>query len=192
MDGDEVVTALSTSFGLPSPDNREQFVPLDTPSGDNIYGDALDGLGAVSEFPFYRVACWEALCVEMDSTDGENWVFATWHYGPSGLTGWEALTSDASPLLMTSSGITIGTTFGELRAKHPDVTVYWGEGGSIGFTLPGWEPLFNGAVIGTGMLDYNVNLIRGFAYDEVVPDQIPDDVVVQALFVGDGVDYGCC
>lgn len=67
-----------------------------------------------------------------------------------------------------------------------------GRGWDSGLHLPGWEPSFSSAVVGTGILDFNVYSINGLDYDELVPDDIPDDVIVTALFVGDGLDYGCC
>ena len=49
-----------------------------------------------------------------------------------------------------------------------------------------------GAVAGTGMLDISVSQIPGFAYDELNPEDVPDDVRIQSLFVGNGMDNGCC
>lgn len=80
MDGDEAVDTVSASLGSPSYDEREQFMPLDSPVGDNTYGDAADGLGALSEYSYFRMTCWETLCLELHSADGSTWIFAAWSY----------------------------------------------------------------------------------------------------------------
>lgn len=193
MDGDEAVDTVSGSLGSPSYDDWEQFVPLDSPVGDNTYGDAPDGLGAVSEYPYFRMACWDTLCLEMDSADGSAWTFAAWSYA-SEIDREKYSATVATPVgrFSTPSGITLGTTWGDVRASHPEVSVDWGEGGAVGFVLPGWEPSFNGAVVSTGLLDFNAYFIEGLADDELLADDIPDEVVVTSLFAGDGLDFGCC
>lgn len=183
-DGHEVVSALAATFGPPVRDFVEELRLLTSPIGGNIYGDASDGLGILSEYPFYRDVCWDAgLCIEMDSEDGDRWIFVTWRYsGPQ----------DGAVPLFTAEGIGVGSTFGEMRAAYPEVSVDWGEGESTGFTLPGWDPAFNGALVGNGTFDFNFNPITASGREELLPDDIPDSVTVRTLYVGDGVDYGCC
>jgi hypothetical protein len=183
-DGDEVASAISAFFGHPSRDDVEEFLLLTSPQGDNIWGDAPDGLGLISDYPFYRSVCWDAgLCIEMDSEDGKQWIFVTWEYG---------IPADSSDPLLTAEGIGVGSTFSEIRAAYPDVTVDWGEGETTGFTLPGWEPAFNGALVGNGMFDFNFNPIAAFGREELLHDDIPDSVTVRSMHAGNGVDYGCC
>lgn len=183
-DGDDVVTAIKGLLGEPARDHIEEFQLLTEPVGDNVWGDAPDGLGLISEHPYFRSVCWDTgLCIEMDSDDGETWTFEVWSYQAP---------ADGSDRLSTAQGITVGSTFEELRSAYPELIVNWGEGPSTGFSLPGWMSSGPHAIAGNGTFDITVSQIPGFDYDELLPEHIPDSAAITSMTAGEGVDLGCC
>lgn len=176
-DGDAVATVLTSVFGPPTDASQLELVPLVNPTPGFTWGDADDGLGLLSKFPFMRFTCWAFLCLTDTSSDGNEWLFS----------GWEQEATGRNDLgLSTSAGLEVGDTYGRLLDLYPGATISGGEGGSVGFQLPGWPLVADGAVVGNGRL--GISLSPPFD-----PDLVPADTPIQSIFSSDGsTSYGCC
>lgn len=199
-DGEAVVSALVAIYGPPTADTTTELVPVDAAASGldpALFGDVADFPSLTWEWPWFRETCWDMLCVAFASTNGESWSFEGYEYSiwrhpeyesaPYGGGGWPAI----RPEISTAEGLTVGSTFAELWAAHPDSTVSWGEGQAVGVVVPGWEPNYR-ATLSTSRLDIGAADIPGWDYDDITPAMVPSDARLTDFTIGNLPDPTCC
>lgn len=153
----------------PGPDGEARY--YEDPNGD--------GLGPGAFYPWTRRVCWEVFCVELGGEDP----------GAGTLRGWsldavlDPVAIDAeAPAVLEPGGLSLGSTWAEVRAAYPTATAGGGEGGSLVVDGLPFPTIFDG--VGGWRLTGS--------WDHTRPDHAPDEARLQRLSAGDGPEPGCC
>lgn len=184
-DSDRVISGLQARFGSPTEDSGWQRFLSTAELSEPEYGEAGkfyeddDHLGASWRYRSHRRVCWKTLCLEFGGNSEGN----------GELRGWDlSLPYDqsASPadldVEIAGSGIRLGSTWGQVQAAYPGLTVSGGEGGSLTIMDPPFPGFFDGA---------GVWRLTGRS-DSANPNSAPPSSTISRLTGGEGPEPGCC